>query len=134
VAIFYSFKKAALKRKLKKYLRLLRRRMQLIKNRKTQILNRAHQVHMDARKQEQKRDEARFQSAFGKGKGKSRSKAGRGRKRQRSRDRDIKRSAREEQMWKLKTESMREKARQRKKEAMNRWSMTATSSGAYRGL
>jgi hypothetical protein len=134
VAIFYNFKLAAAKRKLKKYMRLLKRYARMMKNRRIQMLNRAHQIHMDARKQEQKRDEARFQSAFGKGKGKTRSKAGRGRQRSRSRDRDIKRSAREEQTWKLKTDAMREKARDRKKEAMNRWSMTATSGGAFRGI
>ena len=132
MAIFYNARVAALKHKLKKMLRILAKRMRILKNRKLQILNLTHQHHMSRKEKSLKEDYARFEKAFGKGKGKSRSRPGR--TRQRGRDQGIKKSAREEQMWKLKTDAMKEKARDRKKEAMNRWSMTATSGGAFRGV
>lgn len=58
----------------------------------------------------------------------------RGKERKRGPDRAIKRNAQEEQLWKLKSANMREKVRGRKKDAMNRWSNTATSGGAFRGV
>lgn len=54
--------------------------------------------------------------------------------RKRGPDRSIKRNAQEEQLWKLKSANMREKVRGRKKDAMKRWSNTATSGGAFRGV
>jgi hypothetical protein len=57
-----------------------------------------------------------------------------GRRRQRGRDKEIKKSAQEEQLWKIRSEAMREKIRHRKKDAMERWSITATTSGSFRGV
>jgi len=59
---------------------------------------------------------------------------GRLRGRSRGRDDGVKRSAKEEQLWKIKADTLKEKSRQRKQEAMDRWKVAATTSGAFRGV
>lgn len=54
--------------------------------------------------------------------------------RSRNRDRGVAKAAKEEQLWQLKSNALREKSRDRKQQAMDRWTITATTSGNYRGL
>ncbi|MBI1275897.1 hypothetical protein GC177_07990 [bacterium] len=67
------------------------------------------------------------------GLGRARERQKPGRTRTRDRDEGVKKSAKEEQLWQLKSNAMREKARNRKKEAMDRWQMLNTSGGSFRG-
>lgn len=139
MALFYHFK---IKKLPKKWRKLLQR----AKNRRLAIFIHTHRHH----------DEQRAASLMGSQRGalkgdtrvkpsgkrraaardRLRQRQGRqrdGRQRDRS-DRSMRKSAQEEQLWQLKSRSMKERTRDRKREAMDRWAMTAVTGGSYRGV
>jgi hypothetical protein len=132
VALFFS--KAALRKAKRKLRRLINRRIFAMfmahKVMRAQANLRAEQQSnaLSALKGE---SSAKRLGLAGKRKGLGRPRPGRARAR--DRDEGVKKSAKEEQLWQLKSNAMKEKARQRKKDAMDRWQMLNTSGGAFRG-
>ncbi len=100
----------------------LKKALKRLKNRKIQLMMALARRAETENREIKRGEEARVKSL-----------TRRSRPRERDKDGNIKRSSREEQLWKLKSVNMKEKIRGRKKEAMRRWTMTATSGGAYRG-
>ncbi len=122
---WFADTKALLKAKLKRLKKKQKKKDKLRKRRKLYIIL----AHMLSHKKET----ARRRAADDNLRAGARSR-GRARTRERgSPDKRLKHTAQEEQLWKLRSMTQREKTRHRKQEALNRWTMTATSGGMFRG-